>query len=252
MSYVDLHCHLLPGIDDGASTPADALAHGRRLEAAGVRDVACTPHIKQAHFPGVRIDALDALRRGTQAEFEAAGLRVRLHRGGELAHLDALELGERDLAAIAQGPAHAPWLLLESPFAGFDSVFEAAAGRLRRLGYGLLLAHPERSAGVLKSGLGLLEAWADDGVRLQVNVASLSGANGAAAHKAARTLLRRGLVHVIASDGHPGTREETLDSGFECLLAAGATRSQALRLTERNPRLLLDHGLRADAGALAA
>src|SRR6185503_5482482 len=55
MSYVDLHCHLLPGIDDGAATTADALAHARRLHAEGVRDVACTPHVKASIFGDVRL-----------------------------------------------------------------------------------------------------------------------------------------------------------------------------------------------------
>ena len=131
MSYVDLHCHLLPGIDDGAATPADALAYALRLEADGVRDVACTPHIKRAEFPRVRIGELAGLRARTQAMLDDVGLAVRLHGGGELAHEDAAVLGPEDLDAIAQGPPHARWLLLECPFAGIDAAFLDAIPRLR-------------------------------------------------------------------------------------------------------------------------
>src|SRR4051794_31742247 len=111
ITYVDLHCHLLPGIDDGAAAPGDSLAHARRLQAEGVRDVACTPHVKRAEFPAVEIGALPALRAATQRQIDEAGLLLRLHGGGELCHLDALELSDDDLATIAQGPAGARWIL---------------------------------------------------------------------------------------------------------------------------------------------
>src|SRR3954451_10197994 len=113
MSYVDLHCHLLPGIDDGAAAPGDSIAHARRLQAEGVRDVACTPHVKRAEFPAVEIGALPALRAATQRQIDEAGLLLRLHGGGELCHRDALDLSEDELASIAQGPAGARWMLLE-------------------------------------------------------------------------------------------------------------------------------------------
>ena len=102
---------------------------------------------------------------------------MRLHGGGELSHVDAAWLGEDELELIAQGPAHARWLLLECPFAGIDAAFVDAAERLRALGYGLLLAHPERAAGLREHGPRLLP-WLGDGVALQVNVCSLLGNHG--------------------------------------------------------------------------
>ena len=79
-----------------------------------------------------------------QQAIRAEGLKVTLHPGGELAHEDALALHDRELQLIAQGPEHAQWLLLECPFRGLDDEFDAAVERLTALGYGLLLAHPER------------------------------------------------------------------------------------------------------------
>jgi protein-tyrosine phosphatase len=250
MSYVDLHCHLLPGIDDGARTTSDALRHAGRLAAEGVRDVACTPHVKRAMFPRVHLDELAARRRDLQAAIDAEGLGVRLHPGGELAHEDALELAPAELGLIAQGPAGARWLLLECPFEGLDDEFAAAAGRLADLGYGVLLAHPERAAGGHERLWPLLEA----GARLQVNVCSLLGNNGLAAQERAAALVRGGHAHCLASDGHPGTREHTLQLGFHLLLRAGASSLQAHRLTQANPRALLREGLGAPdfAARLAA
>jgi protein-tyrosine phosphatase len=239
MSYVDLHCHILPGLDDGAATMEETLRHARRLHAEGVRDVACTPHIKRAHYPDLDLAELAALREDAQRAIAAEGLSVRLHPGGELAHTDALLLTAKQLHLIAQGPAGARWLLLECPFAGIDDDFVAAAERLSGLGFGLLLAHPERADGGHDELWPLLEA----GALLQVNVCSLLGNHGLDAQELAADFVRRGLAYCLASDGHPGTREHTLQLGFHLLLAAGASSAQAYRLTQSNPRFLLQQGI---------
>jgi protein-tyrosine phosphatase len=246
MSYVDLHCHLLPGLDDGATTMEETLRHARRLHAEGVRDVACTPHVKRHHHPAVVLDELADRRAEAQAAIDAEGLHVRLHPGGELAHDDALFLPSEQLDLIAQGPAEAPWLLLECPFAGLDDEFDAAAERLAGLGYGLLLAHPERARGGHERLWPLVEA----GALLQVNVCSLLGNWGLDVQEIATEFVRRGVVYTLASDGHPGTREHTLQLGFHLLLAAGASSAQAYRLTQSNPRFLLQHGVTSLDSAL--
>jgi protein-tyrosine phosphatase len=239
MSYVDLHCHILPGLDDGAATMEETLRHARRLHAEGVRDVACTPHIKRAHYPDIDVADLSALREEAQRAIAAEGLGVRLHPGGELAHDDALLLHPHQLRHIAQGPAGARWLLLECPFAGIDDDFIAAAERLTNLGFGLLLAHPERAADGHEHLWPLLE----QGALLQVNVCSLLGNHGLDVQELAADFVRRGLAYCLASDGHPGTREHTLQLGFHLLLAAGASSAQAYRLTQSNPRFLLQQGI---------
>jgi protein-tyrosine phosphatase len=242
MSYVDLHCHLLPGVDDGAATTADALSHARRLHAEGVRDVACTPHVKAACFADVRLGEIADRVAALQSAIDAEGLRVRLHTGGEVAHDDALTLGPEALELVAQGPAGARWILLECPFAGIDDAFVAAAERLQRLGYGLVLAHPERARGVLEHGRERLETLRAEGALLQVNVCSLLGNHGLEVQEIAAAIVRSGTAFCLASDGHPGTRDHTLQLGFHLLLRAGASSAQAYRLTQANPRFLLRSG----------
>lgn len=238
MSYVDLHSHILPGLDDGARTMGEAVGYARRLDAERIRDVACTPHVKRADFPAVDLSELAERRADVQRALDDDGLDVRLHPGGELAHGDALELDERELELIAQGPAHAPWLLLECPFEGLDDEFDVAAGRLTELGFGLLLAHPERVAG----GLERLRPWLEAGALLQVNVSSLLGNHGPRARETGARLVRNGFVYCLASDGHPGTREDTLELGFHVLTRNGASALQALRLMQSNPGFLLRDG----------
>lgn len=237
--YVDLHCHLLPGLDDGAAGIEDTVAHARRLEAAGVRDVACTPHIKRRDFPRVQIARLAELRAAVQRELDARGIGVRLHGGGELAHDDALWLGADDLERIAQGPAGGRWLLLECPFEGLGEPVLRATDRLLAHGYGVLLAHPERAAAIAGADRRLRSLVAR-GALLQVNATSLLGRHGPAARTGAVRLLREGAVWCLASDAHPGTREDTLDRGHDALERLGLGGPE---LTRDNPRALLREGV---------
>jgi protein-tyrosine phosphatase len=242
LSYVDLHCHLLPGVDDGAATESEALAHLRRMHAEGVRDAACTPHVKADSFPGVRLEEIAGRVALLQAAADDERLRVRLHTGGEVAHPDALELSREELELVAQGPPEARWILLECPFAGLDDDFTDAAQRLTDLGFGLVLAHPERARGVLGDGRERLESLRADGALLQVNVCSLLGNHGLGVQETATAIVRAGTAFCLASDGHPGSREHTLQLGFHLLLRAGASSTQAWRLTQANPRFLLHSG----------
>lgn len=238
MPYVDLHCHILPGLDDGARTLDAAVNYARLLDREDVLDVATTSHIKRNHFPDIDIHELAGRRAELQDAIRAEGLKVTLHPGGELAHEDALELGDRELQLIAQGPSHAPWLLLECPFRGLGDDFDAAVERLTRLGYGLLLAHPERVVGPIDRLNPHLEA----GALLQVNVSSLLGAHGPVAQEVGAKLVTAGRAYCLASDTHPGTREEILPFGYAALRRLGVSEIQAFRLTQSNPRFLLREG----------
>jgi protein-tyrosine phosphatase len=238
MSYVDLHTHLLPGLDDGAPTIEETLRHARRLDAHGVHDVACTSHIKRADFPHIEITTLERLRAETQRALDAEDIGVRLHPGGELAHVDALTLADHQLEQIAQGPRHAPWLLLECPFEGLDDAFDAAVERLTSLGYGLLIAHPERTWGPIDR----LRPHVEAGALLQVNVSSLLGDHGPRARQIAEKLVTSGLAYCLASDAHPGTRERILPLADAALRRLGTSDVQVFRLTQSNPRFLIREG----------
>jgi protein-tyrosine phosphatase len=238
MSYVDLHCHILPKLDDGSRSLSESLNFARRLDAEGVRDVAATPHIKHAHHP-FDLERLAPLRAALQQTIDAEGLAVTIHRGGELAHEDALTLDPEELELIAQGPEHAPWLLLECPFDGLDDIFDAAASRLQGLGYGLLLAHPERA----HSDTEALTPHLENGALLQINVSSLLGHHGPRPKRLAEHFVRNGLAYCLASDTHPGTREATLPQGTAALARLGVSEIQAQRLTQSNPRFLLREGI---------
>jgi protein-tyrosine phosphatase len=242
MSYVDLHLHLLPGVDDGAPDEAVALTHARRLAAEGVRDVTVTPHVNRYWPLEIATIPRRVAELGALLAEHAIGVRVRP--GGELDARYARELTDAELELIAQGPAGSRWLLVEAPFRGLDDAFAADCDALLRRGFGAVIAHPERAAGACEpAGEQALRSLLATGALAHVNVCSLLGNNGLDVQESAVSLLRAGLAYVIASDGHPGTRDHTLALGFVLAQRAGASSVQAWRLTQANPRFLLTHGI---------
>ncbi|MGI8801974.1 MAG: tyrosine-protein phosphatase [Solirubrobacteraceae bacterium] len=242
MSYVDLHLHLLPGVDDGAEDERDALVYARRLAREGVREVVCTPHVSPS-WP-LEVASIPERVAALQRLIDERSLGVRLHAGGELHPARASTLTDDELEVIAHGPAGSRWVLLEAPFSGIGDHFVGVCDHLRSRGYGLVIAHPERAGNLLDDGgLPRLREQLDDGAVLQINVCSLLGNHGLAIQEAAVHLLRNGLAYAIASDAHPATRDHTARLGLELALRAGASSVQAWRLTQANPRFLLRSGI---------
>ena len=138
---LDLHCHVLPGIDDGARDVGDALAMARQAEADGIVAICATPHIRSDH--AVRVEELPARRAELGAALVEAGCGTRVLPGGEVAAdmLDALD--DPELASVALGGS-GKWILLEPAAGPLDERVEAAVDALNDRGFRALLAHPER------------------------------------------------------------------------------------------------------------
>ena len=212
MSHVDLHLHLLPGVDDGPRDEAASLTHAARLADGGVHEATVTPHVGHPWFP-LDVFTIPERVRALQAALDDAGIDVRLHPGGEIYPHRATELSAAELDVIAHGAPGSRWVLLEVPFAGIDEAFLASCAHVRAAGFGLLIAHPERATGFLAGGHELLRDELEAGALLQVNVCSLLGRQGPEAHAGAIKLVREGLAYVLASDGHGGNRAHTLAAG---------------------------------------
>jgi len=243
ISYVDLHSHVLHGVDDGARTLEESVRYVRQAAAEGVREIVATPHLtvllqRDVTTIGPRVAAL-------QEAIDAERLAVRLHCGGEIHPERGPSLCDDELELVAHGPRATRWVLLEAPFSGLDDDFARLAADFRARGFGTLIAHPERAVGVLDDGAERLHAELREGALLQVNVCSLLGHHGLPVQETAVELLRGGMAFVLASDAHPGTRGHTLRLGFELAVQAGASSVQAWRLTQANPRLLLRQGMPA-------
>jgi protein-tyrosine phosphatase len=246
MDHVDLHFHLLPGVDDGPADLGESMDLARAAVQAGTGTVVATPHVREDLGP---TDARDiaARVRELRSALGAAGIPLEVACGGELGHEMAFRLGRDELNLLAHGPRAARWLLVETPFHGIGEDFHAATAELRALGFGVLVAHPERSADAALDGAAGLRREIAAGSQAQLNALSLTGGHGEDARRSAWELLAAGLVAVVASDAHGPTRPPALRLAHEALLDGGLAPAAANALVVSAPRALLARGMRRTA-----
>ena len=190
---IDLHCHILDAIDDGARDADDSVGMARQAAADGIEAVCATPHIRHDH--DVRIEELAERVRGLNARLEQELVAVKILQGGEVAETAVEGLGEEELALVALGGGR--WILLEpAPGPLGDSLLRRVVYLAER-GYRTLVAHPERHlsadmfermAALVREGA-LIQATADFFLREQMAKGMLA-------------MAEKGLVHVLSSDAH--------------------------------------------------
>jgi protein-tyrosine phosphatase len=199
---IDLHCHLLPGIDDGPGTMEESLVMARAFVDAGTTRVAVTPHVSW-DYPHVTPELITTGVRGLRDALDAAGVPLEIVPGAEIALSRAGDLEAETLRSLTLGDG--PWLLVEPPFSPSIAGIEAVIDSLLLGGHRLLLAHPERSPSLAREPE-RLRPYVDAGMLCQITTSSLTGDFGRTVQKAARQMIDGGLAHVLASDAHNVTR----------------------------------------------
>ena len=249
MNRNDLHMHVLPGVDDGPADLNEALSLASDAVADGTRAAVATPHIR----PGYVTDVSELPVRVAELQLALTRERIplELRVGGELSHGMVERLSQDALETIAQGAPGARWILLEAPFFGFGPAFHDAAGELRERGFGVVIAHPERSAR-LGEDLASLRHEILYGSALQVNVWSIAGRHGEESRDIALRLVHEGLASVLASDAHADWRRPLLSRAIADLEHAGVDKMTARALAVTGPRRLLEAGLRSRRVAVPA
>ena len=238
---IDLHAHLLPGLDDGPDTMREALRMARAAREAGIATVVCTPHMIE-HFPTdpARVHAAVA---ELQAAVDGEGIGLRLLPGGEIALPHLRRLGDEDLRLASVGGG-GRWLLLEMPFHGWPVDLPRILADLEIRGYGVILAHPERADAVQRHPDRMRDI-VGRGALVQLTAASFLGEHGDAARRTAAVLLAGGAGHLIASDAHsPGPwRPPELEEGLRAAADAIDVPPGALRwMVEDGPAAVLAGG----------
>ena len=231
---VDIHSHILHGLDDGAKTFEDSLAMVRMAKAAGTTDLVATPHANLTYEfkPDVVEQRLSELR-------EAAGDSApRLHGGCDF-HLAFDNIQDALTNPRKYTIGHRNYLLVEfSDLAIFHtttSVFEnlIAAGMIP------VITHPERNA-LLQMRIQSLREWVGMGCLIQVTAQSFLGRWGNAARQFSGELMKQGLVHVVASDGHDTVRRPPVLAEAYRHLADEYGAASADRLFSRNPLAIVE------------
>jgi protein-tyrosine phosphatase len=230
---IDLHCHILPGVDDGALDISDSAGMARQAAADGIEAICATPHIRHDH--DVRIHEVagrvDAVNRRLREE----GVPVAVLTGGEVAVTAAEGLSEEELVQVSLGDGR--WILLEPAPGPLDERLLACVAHLAERGHRSLIAHPERHlsedmferiAALIDAGA-LVQATADFFLRERMSVGM-------------RALAEAGLIHVLSSDAHSshGGRPVHLSEAFEKLAEIEALRPHLEWMAETAPRAIVE------------
>lgn len=208
---IDLHAHVLPGIDDGPSDIAEAKALLRGMAEEGIVKVVATPHVSERYpnDPSTIAAALARLDDGT--------LPVEVALGAEVTIEDATALDDTTLGRLRLGGG--PWLLVECPLSPAAADFDPALARLRERGFRLVLAHPERSPALQRDPGRVLEHVVA-GDLTAVTAGAMTGRFGRTARAMCVRLFEQGLVHTVTSDAHDlRGRPPGLTEGFAALEA---------------------------------
>jgi protein-tyrosine phosphatase len=222
---IDLHTHLLPGVDDGSPAFDVSVPILQRFAEEGVEVVVCTPHLEASRAPRAPHEQYETIFRDLRAR---APRGLTLLRGWEI----MIDTPEVDLSDRRLGLGGSWAVLVEFPRMNVPAAAARELMRLRTSGVIPVLAHPERYWGCTPD---MVRAWRDAGAAIQMDASMLLG--GPNASRLARALLAEGLVDCIASDNHGDRR--SLASARQWLLESGAE-EQAELLTRGNARRMLD------------
>lgn len=230
---IDLHCHILDAIDDGARDADDSVAMARQAEEDGIEAVCATPHIRHDH--DVRIEELSERVHGLNARLEKEMIAVKILRGGEVAETAVEALSEEELALVSLGGGG--WILLEPAPGPLGDSLLRRVGHLAERGHRTIIAHPERHlsadmfermAALVAEGA-LIQATADFFLREEMAAGMLA-------------MAAKGLVHVLSSDAHTvlAGRPVRLSPALERLREVELLAPHIEWIAETAPRAIVD------------
>ncbi|HKL09923.1 MAG TPA: CpsB/CapC family capsule biosynthesis tyrosine phosphatase [Clostridia bacterium] len=232
---IDLHCHILHDVDDGADSIEESMAMARIAVDDGITDLIATPHFMEED---VSIGAPYIKERLSlfKKKLEDGGIPLRVHQGSEIQlSPDTLSQLERGDAASLAGSRY---VLTELPFFEIPIYAEEMIYRMRLSGYIPIIAHPERNRIITENPNRLLD-FLELGALAQVNAGSILGKNGKAIRQAAEIMLTHNMVHCIASDGHHKSRRRPILSEGRKAAGLMVGSQKAKRLIETVPEKIL-------------
>ncbi len=240
---IDLHCHILPGIDDGAKTLSVSLEMARLFAADGVTHVACTPHI----LPGVWANAGPQIREAVaslQAAIDAEGIELYLVPGADNHVVPDFLAGLEDGRLLTLGDSR--YVLVEPPHHVAPPRLEEFFFSILVAGYVPILTHPERLTWI-EAQYAVLNRLVDAGVWMQITAGSLAGRFGKRTQALALRMLDDGLVHIIATDAHDTERRPPLLSEGWKIASDRVGAEEAERLVLGRPFAILQNQVLAPA-----
>lgn len=209
--FVDIHCHMVPGIDDGARDQADSLAMALLAVEEGIDTVVVTPH-QLGNFSHNKGDEIRVRAVELQELLTANGVPLTILPGGDV-RIDAGMVGQIVSGEVMSLADHKKHVLLELPHELYMPL-EPVLAELSQRGMVGILSHPERNQGILQQP-SLIEPLVEAGCLMQVTCGSLLGSFGPKSQALAESMCRKGVVHFLATDAHgPKSRRPKMQDAF--------------------------------------
>jgi protein-tyrosine phosphatase len=229
---IDIHSHILYGLDDGAKTLGDSVAMVQMALANGTTEIVATPHANQEY----KFDPVVIERKIAELQ-DAVGERPRIYFGCDF-HLTPENIDDALLNWRKYSINHTGYLLVEFSDFYIPKNTQEIFARLMAANLRPVVTHPERNQ-LLQHRIPDLAAWVEHGAYLQITAQSFDGRFGRKAKRVSDALMEAGLVHFIASDAHDRKwRTTPLNECFD-YIAKDYGREAALRIFEENPRAAL-------------
>lgn len=243
MARVDIHAHILPGLDDGPVTVEESLTMARIAARDGTDTIVATPHYRDMALEDqtprtIRelVNTLNAALQSDSAQRNTPSVRIFT---GMTNRLDTSlpDLVDSENAITLN---RTRFLLVEPPFNRCPPYVEDVVGRLLTRRLVPVLAHPERNIEFQRRPK-RLQGLVDEGVVVQIAAGSLTGQYGSGARRAAEQFIRRGIAHVVASEMHSveTPRSPVLSGAFD-IVADMVGENEAIDLFETNPDMILE------------
>lgn len=226
---IDIHCHILPGLDDGSKTLEESLKMLEIAASSGSTDIVASPHAN-SEFP-FRPELIQARIIELRKEIKD---RIRIHSGCDF-HLSYHNIEDALRYPAKYTINNECYLLVEFSEIAILHKARDVFRRLFSAGIVPIVTHPERNE-LLRKNPGTLESWLEDGCLVQVTAQSFLGHFGRSAKQCADTLLKRNMIHFVASDAHDlKRRPPRLDESYSYVCRKGG-REAADRLFTDNPQ----------------
>jgi protein-tyrosine phosphatase len=226
---IDLHSHILPGIDDGPATMEQACKLARVAVADGIRAMAATPHVRP-DYPTTP-EQMEAGVRGVRAALAAERIPLDVLPGAEIALEMLSRLSDDELHRFGLG-GNPRYLLLETPYLGWPPGIAQMFFQLQVRGFRIVLAHPERN-GEVQARPDLVRPLVEAGALMQITAASLDGRLGARPQQTALRLIAMECAHLVASDAHsPIVRQVGMMDAIDVIGNRGLARWLSTQIPE--------------------
>lgn len=236
---IDLHCHIIPEVDDGSQSLEQSVQMAREAASAGFTTLCCTSHYYEGQYTVPRNELLDKLKILKQ-ELIDNNIPIDLKIGTELLITSSVSelINSKTISTLNDSS----YLLMELPLNSTVTNIDNIIFKIQNLGLTLILAHPERYACVKKDPNYVYELI-NKGVLLQGNYASLIGKYGSEAENTLKILLKHNMIHFLASDTH---RDNSIYTYFDSIfneLNKTIPAEQIELITKINPQKVINNEL---------